>query len=999
MDRYLSSRAILQPNDIAIEDGSHLLSYRELDREVGKLASVLNEFHLSHEQPICVLEGIGSKMIIAQLAVLRARLTCVPIAPSMPELRLLDMLQDTGAEYILTDQRTPDSKHITTIPISGHEVEHSEVCSSSGDRGEFRSHILYTSGSSGKPKAVQIAESSLLHLAVNSEITPLHPKDRMAVINNPGFDISLFEIFAPLAAGATLVIIPREVVTDPFAFREFAAEKHLSVLFLTAALFSIIAQACPTAFANVRHVLTAGEVANKAAMRVVLESSAPPEHLWNTYGPTEATTFSTMHLVTLGELKHENIAIGRAMGNTELRLVDEDSNIITEPGQMGEILLGGPGLTMGYIGRPKENQDRFITLDGIRYYRTGDMAKWRQDDPGVLDFVGRVDLQVKHGGFRIELEEIEQLLLSSTRLYGAAVVQIPPTDLDHEPLLVAFVIPCIANSIRPRDITTFSQERLPEYMVPQDIVFCSKFPLTEHGKVDRNVLVQRYIRKREEKTQSRKKEGGDDLLSVVKEIWSTLLNKPTINEHDDFFVLGGTSLQSAALIARLRQQLGKAISMRSLHENSRLRDLVNHLQEFTEGGNAPDEAETWTYDAHIADSLEPLSEWQDSSEGRVFVTGVTGFMGAHFLSRFLQNPNVKEIVCLARSKGDLSPTDRVHRALRRYDLWDDSTGHLKKLMVLEGDISLDHLGLTNENFTWLTNWASTIFHLAAKVNFCEPYESHFDANILGTKNVLEAALSGRRKSFHYMSSIDIWGPTGLVFGTRKVLEDEPLEPHIRGLPFDIGYAQSKWVAEQMVRRARTRGLPTAIYRPGFVVGDSRDGSGNPDDFFARLMVGSIRLGAFPILPNQRMEYVTVDYVCDATLHIASQNKNLGKSYSLVAPDPADSVNLEKTVEVIREAGYPVEHIPYWDWVQRLQSTADKENPLLPVMPLLQEPVLGGRSRFETSRNTPHYDSSNAVAALKDAPEIAYILFNSGILNKFLSFWDRKGFYETRQVRN
>ncbi|KAK1149335.1 putative NRPS-like protein biosynthetic cluster [Aspergillus melleus] len=969
MDGYLSSHAIIQPDDIAIENGPHVLSYRELDREVGKLASVLNELHLSIEQPICVLEDIGPSMVIAQLAALRARLTCVPITPSTPELRLLDMLQDIDARYILTDQNAPDNEDITIIPISGHSSEETVACPPSRDRGgEFRSHILYTSGSSGKPKAVQIAERSLLHLAENSPVTPLHPKDRMAVVNNPGFDISLFEIFAPLAAGATLVIVPRE--------------------------------ACPTAFVNARHVLTAGEVANKAAMRAVLESSAPPEHLWNTYGPTEATTFSTMHLVTLGELEHENIAIGKSIGNTELCLVDEHSNIITEPGQMGEILLGGPGLTIGYIGRPEENQDGFVTLDGIRYYRTGDMAKWRQDDSGVLDFVGRVDLQVKHGGFRIELEEIEQVLLSSTHLSGAAVVQVPPTDLGHEPLLVVFVIPCIANSIRPRDITTFSQERLPAYMVPQDIFFCSNFTLTEHGKVDRNALVQRYIKEREEKAQIREQEGGNNLHSVVEGIWSALLNKPTINEDDDFFILGGTSIQAATLIARLRQQLGKTVSMRSLHENSRLRDLVNHLEEFTEGGNAaPNEAETWAHDAHIADSLEALPEWQDTNEGRVFVTGATGFVGAHFLSRFLQLPAIKEIVCLARSKDNVSPIDRVHQALRRYDLWDDSARPLKKLLVLEGDVGLDHLGLTKENFIWLTNWASTVFHFAAKVNFCEPYESHFDANILGTKNVLEAALSGRRKSFHYMSSIDTWGPTGLVLGTRKVLEDDPLEPHVRGLPFDIGYAQSKWVAEQIVRRARTRGLPTAIYRPGFVIGDSRDGSSNPDDFFARLMVGSIRLGAFPILPNQRMEYVTIDYACDVTLHIASQNKNLGKSYSLVAPDPADSVNLEKTVEVIREAGYLVEHIPYWEWVQRLQSGADKENPLLPVMPLLQEPVLCGLSRFETSRNTPHYDSSNTVTALKDVPEISYIPFTSGMLNKFLNFWDRKGFYETRQVRN
>lgn len=212
MDSYLYNCAGFHPGDIAIEDGSHTLSYRELEQAVGKLATVLKSFHLNPEEPVCVLEGISSNMIIAQLAVLRASLTCVPIDPSTPELRLLDMLRDVGSKHILTDQDAPNSQEFVIIPISGHQVEDNEECSPSRDRGsKFRSHILYTSGS----------------------------------------DMSLFEIFAPLTAGGTLVIVPREVTTDPFTFREFAAEKNLTIVFLTVALFSITAQACPTAFANV----------------------------------------------------------------------------------------------------------------------------------------------------------------------------------------------------------------------------------------------------------------------------------------------------------------------------------------------------------------------------------------------------------------------------------------------------------------------------------------------------------------------------------------------------------------------------------------------------------------------------------------------------------------------------------------------------------------------------------------------------------------------------
>ncbi|KAJ5318325.1 hypothetical protein N7476_004745 [Penicillium atrosanguineum] len=287
---------------------------------------------------------------------------------------------------------------------------------------------------------------------------------------------------------------------------------------------------------------------------------------------------------------------------------------------------------------------------------------------------------------------------------------------------------------------------------------------------------------------------------------------------------------------------------------------------------------------------------------------------------------------------------------------------------------------------------SVIFHLGAKVNFCDPYEAHFDANILGMKNVLQIATSGRLKSFHVTSSIDAWGPNGLILGTRKCLEDDTLEPNSKGLPYDIGYAASKWTSEQMVRRARDRGLPTAIYRPVFITGDSNTGAGNPDDFFALLMVGSIQIRAFPCLHKQRMEYVTVDYVCNAMRHIASDNANLGQSYSLVAPDPADSINLEDTVDVINGAGYPVEKIPYWDWVKRLQEPKYQDNPLMPLMPLLQEKVWGDLTRFETSRDTPHYDSGNAVASLANSPEIGYSPFSPDQLNRFLVFWRTKGLH-------
>lgn len=996
------------PSSLAIEDGSRSLTYNDLLEKADTLGHVIKE-HLSEPEPeeaIAIISGPSIDMVIAQVALLRLNLTSVPLDSGLPKLRIQEMLDDIKVRYAIATPHFEDL-NLSIIPMPTEACKiHREGSSSirASLKETSRSHILYTSGSTGKPKAVQIMSNSLIRLAQSTMVTPLKMTDRVALINNSGFDISLFEVWATLLSGATIIVVPRQTVIDPFAFRDFIAEKNLSVVFLTTSLFNATALACPPAFNKVRDVFTAGEIASPLAMRTVLESGGPPERLWNTYGPTETTTFSTIQLVTLKEAQGQRIPIGQPTGDTVF-LLDENLMPITTDETLGEIFVSGPGISPGYFRRPMETAANFLNIPGenlgldtqeiVRLYKTGDMAQWREYSSKTLDFIGRVDRQVKQDGFRVELEEVEQTLLSSD-WFTTVVVQQLQTNEQVEPFLVAFVLSRVTG-IPKRRIFKWASDRMPPHMVPQDIMFCSSFPLTPNNKVDAKALEMKY---REGYIDAQKKARDDtrdsEFIAMVRDLWSSLLGIPVINDEDDFFVLGGSSIKSATLISKLRMKMGKTISMRALHQNSRFVEFVAYLNEFAEGTVATHQSEQWKKDSYMADDLNIITgetpEWLSENEGRVFMTGATGFVGVNFLTRLLRHPLVKEVVCLVREKNNTTPRTRVEQVMKKYNLWEGNDLTFSKLTTIDGDITKERLGLSQDNFSWLANWASIVFHLGAKVNFCEPYEAHFEANVLGTKYALQLATSGRRKSFHFTSSIDAWGPNGLILGTRRCLEDETLEPNLKGLPYDIGYAASKWASEQMVRRTRDRGLPAAIYRPGFVTGDSKSGAGNPDDFFARLMVGSIQIGAFPHLPRQRMEYVTADYVCDAMLHIASHNTNLGQSYSLVAPNPADSVNLEKTVNVINDAGYPVASIPYWDWVNRLHDPKNASNPLMPLMPLLQEKVWGDLTRFQTSQDTPHYDSTNTVAALADTPDIGYIPFSSEQLNRFLNFWSDKGFY-------
>ncbi|KAB8073623.1 NRPS-like enzyme [Aspergillus leporis] len=977
--------------DLLFMDGQVSLKYSELIARADVLCQKLREKLFDSQEPICIFLESGLNQIIAQVAVLRAGGSCVPVEPSVPDMRLVDMLHDINSRYVITSKAlthrvsefevilvedanegdTPSAKNSTSSVLAGCSERH-------------RSHILFTSGSAGKPKAVQILASSILHLVTTTPVTPLNPTDRMSSFVNPGFDLSLFEIWATLLSGATIVVIPQTIVTDPFSLGNFLQKWKVTVVIMPTALFNVICLHSPSTFHDLRHVLVVGEAANVNVMQKVLKSGAP-QKLWNAYGPTETTTFSSLQLVSVDEAQRGRIGIGEPVGQTRWFLLDDQLNPITDKDQTGEICIAGPGLSQGYYNEPEANEERFICLEAqklgedatehIRVYRTGDIGKWRIPLQS-MDYIGRADNQIKRSGYRIELGDIERTLERNPYIKANATLYSKSEGDDSSDLLVAYVIPeSWEDDFKPGDIINWAKERLLHYMVPDRVIRLREFPLTPRGKVDRNALNDNYHDTfREQKAekahidpQERDPQTGD-LSSWLK---STLQNSLDVSHFDirDNFSLTGSPLCQLP------------VTMDALHANPTLESLVTFLHQASKASDGPIEISRLEQDSCIADDVQLLPDWQANTEGRVFITGVTGFVGAYLLHYLLSMPTVRKVACLVRSRGGGSATDRIQKTLEKYDLWGPSLEKMEKVMALDGDLSDDTLGLGEDRFTWLANWASIVFHIGAKVNWCEPYESHFESNIVGTRNAIRLAASGRRKPLHYLSSIDAWSVTGLVCNTKSVTEDGPLKPHLCSTRYDTGYAQSQWVAEEMVRRVRDRGLPVAIYRPGFVIGDSERAAGNPDDFFSRLIMGCIQIGYWPELPCQRLEYVTIDYVCSAILHIASKNHNLGRSYSLVSPDVTQSVDLEGTCVLLNKAGYSVKQIPYREWVAKVRELSD--SPLLPLLPLLEEPILRDLTRMQ------------ALQALADRPDIRYTPLEHTLLRRKIDYWLRKGYYSLR----
>lgn len=1005
MEDLLCKRANELSDELAIVDGQHTLTYHELLRKAGILASDLLGKGLGIEEPVGILAGPGWYQVIAQVAVLRAGGTSTPIDPSVPDSQLHSMLSELDVRYVITTDKLSERVSqfevlcIEAVLDPKHQTEErSEIQPLSGKPEGHRSHILHTSGSTGKPKAVQISSRAILHLA---EFLPLNlgPGDRVGELNNPGFDLSLFEIWVTLLSGCTVVHVPSSIIKDPISFAGFLKDASITVVLLPFAFLSAVTVSTPAAFRSLRHVISAGESPSYQTMQSVLSSDGPPENLWNGYGPTETTCLSTLQRVTLQETEDQFISAGLPVGNTVLHILDENLRPVVQDGVRGEISIGGPGLSAGYLNRPEANSEKFIEVElanpqdpnqveTVRLYRTGDIGAW-QGEAKALNFIGREDLQVKRQGFRVELEEIERLIASNEIIEAVACVYEKANDGLGSDRLTAFVIAANDASVDPQEITEWAQNRLPYYMVPDQIKLISDFTLNSRGKVDRAALQE--ATKSWKPGKSHAVENKDNPLRLVTELLEEILAISNIQPESNILALGLSSLQIARFLGLAKQKVGISLSMHDLYTKPTVEAIATRLDQTNEKNYGPSELLQFEADSHLADDIQLVPEWP--SEGRVFLTGATGFVGINLLYRFLHMSSMKSIACLTRGTEDFSPLDRIKNTFKKYNLWNEHVSmNLKRLLVLDGDITKEHLGLSESDYEWLINWAPAVFHSAAKVNWCDTYSGHYAQNVLGTKNVLRVAAEGRRKVFHYISTIDVWAVTGLILGTEIVSEDGPLKVHLASLPFDTGYAQSQWVADEMVQRVRDKGLPVVIYRPGFIVGDSKTGAGNPDDFFSRMIIGCIKLGYWPQLESQNQGYVTVDYVCDSIVHIASTNRSIGSAFTLSAPNQDLITDMERLCVLVRQAGFSLEQIPYQDWLEILQDwDALESSPLLSLMPLLAEPVLRDATRLQTSKYTPIYECTNTLAAISGS-DISFTRLTPELIKKFIDFWVGKGLH-------
>jgi amino acid adenylation domain-containing protein len=566
------------PEAIAAVFEDQQVTYRQLNAGANQLAHHLQRLGVGEETLVGICVERSLDMLIGLLGILKAGGTYVPLDPTYPAERLAFMLEDAQVSVLVTQSRLDlPSRLPAQIPeVVFLDTDKAQFDAQSTEnlppisRADNLAYVIYTSGSTGKPKGVQIPHRAIVNFLLSMQQAPgLSADDTLLAVTTLSFDIAGLELYLPLISGARVVIASQDTVTNGAALAELMARTRATVMQATPITWRMLLASGWQGKPDLK-ILCGGESLPLELARQLLPKAAS---LWNMYGPTETTIWSTTCRI---EAEDEVVTIGRPIANTEIYILDDHLRPIPI-GVPGELYIGGDGLARGYLRRPALTAERFIAhpFNNSRLYKTGDLARYRAD--GAIEVLGRLDHQVKIRGFRIELGEIEAVLAQHPNVRQAVVVA--REDSPGDTRLVAYIVPYAGQHVAREDIQQLVARQVPSYMMPSAFVELDVLPQTPNGKVDRRALPQPdYGQRAREQAFSAP---GNSLQAEVASCWSQVLGIEQIGIHDNFFSLGGHSLLAMQIASRLRTKLQVEVPLRSFFEAptvAQLSEAITHIQ-------------------------------------------------------------------------------------------------------------------------------------------------------------------------------------------------------------------------------------------------------------------------------------------------------------------------------------------------------------------------------------------------------------------------------------
>lgn len=562
----IANNASITPNKIAVLCEKSTLSYGELNEQATKLAGYLQSLDIGVGDRIGINMTRSTSMIVALLAVLKTGASYVPLDPSFPDDRLIYMSENSDISVVLRsddelhlfDKNKVNAINVNQIIASDNSFKFVSVEQSSEDI----VYVLYTSGSTGKPKGVQICHKAFLNFLLSMSKKPgMSSDDKMLSVTTLSFDISGLEIYLPLIVGAEVLLATKDEGADGRKLKQLIEEYKPTIMQATPATWRMLVDSGLSNCHDMK-VLCGGEALNKDLASTL---SCQVSELWNMYGPTETTIWSTIKLISDNDV---NITVGHAIDNTQLYLLN--NNMMNVPiGSSGELYIGGVGVSSGYLNREDLNKEVFIEYEGKTIYKTGDLARYHEN--GQLECLGRSDNQVKIRGFRIELGEIEEVLTKHSDVSMAAVIL---DNNGQDKKLVAYIEPNKKHSTElVNEIFALAKKHLPNYMIPSVIILKESLPLTPNNKVDRKHLSTLEVAYHNQ-------DKNEDIVipdtvdkTLMHQLWTEVLNQDNISINDNFFDLGD-SLSAVTLLVKIEGMFKVHLPLSALVENNSIATLA-----------------------------------------------------------------------------------------------------------------------------------------------------------------------------------------------------------------------------------------------------------------------------------------------------------------------------------------------------------------------------------------------------------------------------------------
>ncbi|MGP4086251.1 amino acid adenylation domain-containing protein, partial [Streptomyces sp. KR55] len=855
-------------------------------------------------------------LIVAILGALKAGAAYVPLDPSYPAERLRYTIDDVQARILVTAKKfsdvlfreVPEATAVLDVDrLTQPADEPTTVLPAPGTAPDDPAYIIYTSGSTGRPRGVVIGHRSVVNtLRANLTRHPFDATDVWLQLTSPGFDVAVYEQFMPLVSGASLVFCDDTTRGDGAALTRLLREREVTVMVTVPSLLRALGR---PDLVGVRVLLVAGEPADVhdtrhfARGRVVI----------NGYGPTEAAILATTYHVAPDD-DRARVPIGHPLPGTSAHVIDRYGRPAAV-GVPGELYLGGAGVGHGYWNNPEQTAKLFTTVPAVgpgeRLYRTGDRVRRLPD--GNLDFLGRLDGQIKLRGFRIELGEIEAALATHPGVREAVAVV-----LGHGPdaeLAAVHVGPADARQTREH-----LMRLLPGHMVPRHLVPVDAIPTSAHGKADRNAIAALLAdRLPAAPVDADPAAGASPEERRMLRLWEEVLGSSVGSLDDDFFALGGHSLRVIRLLGLIERECGARIAVRDFLAAPTVRATADRTT-----GRTVRAADTVGPADAVLDPAVVFSGPPAPSGGPALLTGTTGFVGAYVLQELLDRTDDR-VLCLIRADSPDAARHRIEATVTRYGLRVDP--HDPRIVPVPGDLAQHGLGLAGTEWERALQEAETVFHVGARVHHLSGFQHLAAANVRGTEELLKIAAAGRPARFHHISTIGVFTADGTP---RTITEATPsdAERHPRGR----GYAATKWAAEQLVAQAVARGAHARVYRLGRAGGATGNGAVSLDDMLTRILVSCVELGCYPADPRLTFDVLPVDVMARALVALALADDESGAVYHLHHPQ---ELRLDTFLTPYdRRGGGPMEPVDLAEWIRRLRA-AGADGAELPALAYLE----------------------------------------------------------------